>query len=72
MKTFLSKLRPSPSSSFRWHELSLNSNSDHSPTYPPISESLFLGKQPARKLVVVSLSLLGLLPSSVKPKPQLA
>ena len=45
------KLRPSPSSSFCWPELSLNSNSDHPPTHPPghppthppIRESLFLG-----------------------------
>ena len=34
-RDLIGKLRPSPSSSFSWPELSLNSNSDHPPTHHP-------------------------------------
>ena len=37
--SIFAKLRPSPSSSFRWRELSLNFNSDH----PATRENLFPG-----------------------------
>ena len=41
----IAKLRPSPSSSLRWPELSLISNSSPA-THPPARESLFLAQQP--------------------------